>query len=65
MTGPAPLFFDVPALAAAAIGLILVFRIPAGIGEPAVYRRRIFGAMLLGAALFVGGFATAWWATGE
>jgi len=55
--------FDVPALAAAAIGLTLVFRVPARADEPVIYRRRILGAMLFGAALFVGGFATAWWAT--
>jgi hypothetical protein len=55
--------FDLPALAVAAIGLTLVFRVPTGADEPAIYRRRIFGAMLFGAALFVGGFATAWWAT--
>ena len=65
MTGRALALFDLPALAAAAIGLTLVFRVPQGADEPAIYRRRIFGAMLLGAALFVGGFATAWWATGE
>ena len=57
--------FDLPALAAAAIGLTLVFRVTQDADEPAIYRRRIGGAMLFGAALFVGGFATAWWATGE
>ena len=63
MTVRALALFDLPALAAAAIGLILVFRVPATADEPAIYRRRILGAMLFGAALSVGSFATAWWAT--
>lgn len=63
MTLRALVLFDLPALVAGLIGLTLVFRVPLGTDEPAMYRRRIFGAMLFAASLFVGGFATAWWAT--
>jgi hypothetical protein len=63
MTGAALALFDLPALIAAAIGLTLVFRVPVGLDEPAIYRRRVFGAMLFGAALFTGVLATGWWAT--
>ena len=55
------------AAAIAAIGLTLLvkpgavraaLRLPEG--EPATYGLRIVGAMILAAALFLGGFTTAW-----
>jgi len=62
------LALDGLAAAIAAVGLTLLAR-PAAVrtllrlpdGEPATYGLRIGGAMLLAAALFLGGFATAWW----
>ena len=67
-----PLFYlgalDGFAAAIAAVGLTLLVR-PAVArtllrlpdSEPATYGLRIGGAMLFAAALFLGGFATAWW----
>jgi hypothetical protein len=57
------------AVAIAAIGLTALVK-PATLrallglpeGEAATYGLRIGGAMILAAALFLGGFATAWWA---
>lgn len=55
------------AAALAAVGLAVLVR-PAAArallrlpqGEPAAYALRILGAMILAAALFLAGFATAW-----
>lgn len=44
------------ALIARPVAAARLLRLPAG--EPSAYGLRIFGAMLTGAALFAGGFAT-------
>ena len=66
-----PLFYlgalDGLAVAIAAVGLTLLVR-PSAVrawlrlqdSEPATYGLRIGGAMILAAALFLAGFATAW-----
>ena len=56
------------AAAIAAVGLTVLVK-PAAArallrlpdSEPATYALRIAGAMILAAALFLGGFTTAWW----
>ena len=64
----APILADGIAALVAAAGLAILarpgvarrlLRLPEG--EAATYGLRIAGAMLFAAALFLGGFATAWW----